>query len=501
MLTKVLRAGPWPAASPFPPLRRRPWALAACVLVAFAVAWLFECAATSLVPPVDNLEQLTWQHSLEWGYYKHPPLTTALAWLAVRVLGPTAWATYLLGAALTLATMVLFWRLLRELRGARYANIALLAALGITFYNSRLYYYNHNIPLLLLVTAAAWATWRAFQRRSWIAWALVGIVFGLGALTKYQIAVTAIAALVFWGSQRGWRDPVHRGGALLAVLVALVLFTPHLLWLPRHDFAPIAYATGSSLGARTPFARSVHDALLWLADAVLNRSLPALLLLLVAWWSLRRRRIAPPVQPAADGSRALLLSWGLVPLLFIAGLGVATGADLQLQWGTSFLLFLVPCVMELVPAAWHRVRDGVALKTFALLQALLLVLNTVTSPEGVHTWHKHRHWRMFPAEELAERIAPDAQRALGGPVRIVIGAQGEGGALALHLPGDPLLLLDGRYERSPWVTPELVAACGAVQLERSPVPLRRWFAAGEPFHNLYWRVIPPQRRGRCPDRG
>src|SRR5256885_10565865 len=24
----------------------------------------------------DNLEQLTWVHSLEWGYYKHPPLPT-----------------------------------------------------------------------------------------------------------------------------------------------------------------------------------------------------------------------------------------------------------------------------------------------------------------------------------------------------------------------------------------------------------------------------------------
>ena len=164
------------------------------VLLAFAAVWLLACSATSLSPPVDNLEQLTWRHSLQWGYYKHPPLTTALAWLGVQVLGPHAWTTYVLGGTLTLSAMTLFWRLLRELRGPRYAILGLLAALCITFYNGRLYYYNHNVVLLLLVVSAAAACWRAFQLRTWGAWALVGVVFGLGALAKYQIAVTALCA-------------------------------------------------------------------------------------------------------------------------------------------------------------------------------------------------------------------------------------------------------------------------------------------------------------------
>jgi 4-amino-4-deoxy-L-arabinose transferase-like glycosyltransferase len=475
--------------------------LAACVLAVFAAVWLAECALTSFAPPVDNLEQLAWQHSLEWGYYKHPPLPTALAWLAVRVIGPNAWATYLLGAALTVAAMALFWRLLRDLRGAKYATLALLAALCITFYNSRLYYYNHNVVLLVLVTAAAWACWRAFQRRTWGAWALVGVVLGLGALTKYQIAVTALSAFLFWASQRGWRDPVHRGGALLAVLVALVLFTPHLLWLPRHDFGPVAYAMGSSLGASLTLSQGAHAALMWTADELLNRALPALLFLVIAWLACRETLDVPARAPQAgrDPARALLFCWGVVPLAFMALVGMLSGASLQMQWGTPFLLFIVPCVMELVPAAgWDAVADRGALKVFAALQVLLVAGNAVMSPEGVHTLQSHRHWRDFRSEAFARSIGPAASSALGAPVRVVIGPQGEGGALALHLPGDPLLLLDGRYDRSPWVTEALVEACGAVEVARSATPLVGWMAVGGAFPSAYWRVIRPHRAEACP---
>jgi hypothetical protein len=469
----------------------------ACVLLAFAAVWLLACAATSLSPPVDNLEQLTWSHSLDWGYYKHPPLTTALAWLGVELLGRHAWTTYLLGATLTVSAMALFWRLLRDLRGPQHATVGLLAALCITFYNGRLYYYNHNVVLLLLVTAAAAACWRAFRQRTWGAWALVGVVFGLGALAKYQIAIAALSALVFWVSQRGWRDPVHRGGALLAVLVALLLFAPHLLWLPAHGFAPIDYAMGSSLDAQLPIEASIGGAAMWLADELLNRALPAFLLL-----ALVSRLGAPSAaQPGrrSQPGRALLLSWGLTPLVFMPVVGILSGAELQLQWGTPFLLFVVPCAMELVPVAWDSVAEVRTLRIFAGVQAVLLAVFVATSPAIVPAW-PHRYWNAFASAEFASRIGPLAQRALGHPVRVIVGPQGEGEALALHLPGDPLLLLDGRYDRSPWVTRELVDACGALALLRSATPPSGWIPVGPPFGSQYWRVIPPRLAGECGQR-
>ena len=194
--------------------RHGPWVAGG--LLVFAAVWLSALAHDSLAPPVDTVEQLTWVRSLEWGYYKHPPLPTWLAWLPVRVFGLSAWTGYVMGAACTLAALGLMWRLLVTLRGPAFAGVALLAALCITYYNGRLHYYNHNVVLLLLSTASAALCWQAFSTRQWRWWFGLGLAIGLGALAKYQIAVTVASVLVFAVHQRAWRDPVHRWGALLA---------------------------------------------------------------------------------------------------------------------------------------------------------------------------------------------------------------------------------------------------------------------------------------------
>lgn len=468
------------------------WTALAGVLL-FAFVWLLELACTSMAPPVDNVEQLVWIRQLAWGYYKHPPLPTFLMWLAVHVTGLNAWTSYLLGAATILGGMALFWRLLRELRGVRYANIALLATLCITFYNGRLNWYNHNTVLLVEVAAAALFTWRAFERRQLRWWLAIGVTLGLGAITKYEIAISGLSLALFWLAQRGWRERMHRLGALLALLVALLIFTPHLLWLHAHDFGPVAYAMESSLGVSlSPAERSLHT-LAWLLDEVFNRAAPALLLLGAMYWKTRGRKAVAAAGEADPqrrrASRQLLLAWGLVPLLFMPALGLVTGAELQLQWGTPFLLFLVPCVMELAaPGRWDRASQGAAWAGFAALQVLLLAINIVTSPLGPFA---DDHWRKFSAERLEEAIVPEARRRLGGPIRVIVGPIGDAGALALVLPGQPLVLIDGRYDHSPWVSPELLATCGALQLLRTPTPGPGLTASGPPFQNLYWRVLRP----------
>ena len=102
-------------------------------MAVFALAWLWLSNRIVLAPPTDNIEQLIWVRSLEWGYYKHPPLPTWLLWPVVRLLGWNAWATYVLGAACTLGAFALLWNMLRGMRGEAYAATAALAGLCITF--------------------------------------------------------------------------------------------------------------------------------------------------------------------------------------------------------------------------------------------------------------------------------------------------------------------------------------------------------------------------------
>lgn len=246
-------------------------------MLAFVAVWLLHLDHTSSVPPQDNLEQLTWSRSLEWGYYKHPPLPTWLLWLPLRWFGWSAWTVYLAGAATTLIALAVYWRLLARLRSESYALVALMAAACITYYNGRLHYYNHDVVLLLASTVCPVLCWQAFaqRRRRW--WSALGMAIGLGALAKYQIAVTVVCVLVFSLQQRAWRDAVHRQGLLMAGAVALAVFAPHAMWLQSHDFAPIRHAVDSSLGAQFGAQGRALESMHWLADQVFNRALPALL--------------------------------------------------------------------------------------------------------------------------------------------------------------------------------------------------------------------------------
>jgi 4-amino-4-deoxy-L-arabinose transferase-like glycosyltransferase len=471
---------------------RRDWIAVFSLLTVFALVWIGELAWTSLAPPVDNIEQLIWVRSLAWGYHKHPPLPTWMIWLPARLFGATAAVSYGMGALATCSALAGFWSILRKRRGEHFAGIALVATLCVTFYNGRLYYYNHNVVLLLAVVACAACVLRAFERTSLAWWAGAGASLGLGALAKYQIALIGIAVAGTWLGQRAWRQPVHVHGLGLALVVALALFAPHAAWLVAHDYGPVRYAINSSLGMDAPVAARIPTAAHWLADQFLNRAAPAWLFLGVVAWPVRRGRI-PTTGAVPDLTGTILLWWGVYPFALMAALTLATGSHLQSHWGTPFLPFTVAAVMDrCCRAGWERVSWPRSAVVFASIQAVLMLVNVATSPRG---FASDSHWRTFPARRIAQTVGPAARRELGGPIRIVIGEGSVAGAVALELAEGPLVLL--RAAESPWVPSDLIERCGALEFldaDRGDPNAHGSHVTATPR----WRVVRPIRANACP---
>lgn len=471
----------------------------AWLLLAYGVVWVLLYALTTLTPPVDNVEQLVWVRSMEWGYFKHPPLPT---WLlgASALLGPaTPGLTYALGAACTLASLAVMWLLLRELRGSAYAGLGLLAALCITLYCGRLYYFNHNVVLMLWVACAAWLSWRVALHPRLLTWGALGLVAGLGMLTKYQFVVALAVVGLWWLRLRGWRHAVHCWGAVLAAAVALLVFLPHLLWLRANDWMPLEYANTSSLGYDFGMFERMRHSLKFAADWLLNRSLPAWLLLGAVYWGVRRAPQQPEstvTSSAAGGmdaqglAREFLLLWGLVPLVFMVGMGVLGGVKLHLHWGTAFMLWTVPVVMEILqlgPRLAGHARQRAwraAWPAFLLVQALLMAQVWMASPQGKHGY-KADHTDHFPSAAVAASLADQARSVLGGPIEIISGNQSMVGAVALQLPEQPRVLVQGNLEYSPWIAPEELRRARVIELFVAPgeLPPGAYRALGQ----LAWR--------------
>jgi hypothetical protein len=298
----------------------------------------------------------------------------------------------------------------------------------------------------------------------------LGVAIGLGALTKYQIAVTVVSVLAFMVHQRAWRDPAHRAGLLSACLTALVILVPHVEWLRGHDFGPIGYAVESSLGVGLSAPARVQNTLLWLVDQLLAHGTPAFALLGVAAWQLRRlgfvERASPTTDdaPDRDPARALIFAWGVVPLCLMPWIGIFFGAELKGHWGTAFLVFAVPAAMEFAPRGfWDRVDLLKLLPVFLMIQASLLTLECVISVDVPAAYSRHGR-KYFDSAAYANLIADSARARLGGPIRVVSGPLHPASILGVQLAEKPLVLIDGRLDRSPWISPGLVERCGAVEL-------------------------------------
>lgn len=468
----------------------------AIFLIVFGVVWLGIQWVTALAAPGDNVEQLIWIRSLELGYFKHPPLPTWIVAAGAAIAGPSIGLTYVLGGITTLASLAIFWKLLCDMRGKPYATVALLAALCITFYGGRLYYFNHNVVMMLWVSIAAALTWHVTKAPALAGWALLGAVSGLAMLSKYQY-VLALAVIGLWWLRIGaWRNPVHVKGAALAGVVGLLVLSPHLYWLVTHDWMPMRYAERTSLGLHLDTAARFKMSWRFAVDWIFNRCMPAWIVLGMAlWWGRRgtgnaETKMATQQRTAEDRMlREFWLLWGLIPLLSILALCLFTGSYLHLQWGTAFMFLCVPAVMELVrsPEGWGDTRRiRAAWGTFGALQTLLLVQFWLASPMGL-SGYKSSHQNHIPVEKIVQGLAPAAHKALGGPIDIIIGPQALAGRISMELPERPRVYVERNLQYSPWIHKQELPTARIIEVfvDANPLP----DGAVRAYDRWSWRVV------------
>jgi 4-amino-4-deoxy-L-arabinose transferase-like glycosyltransferase len=206
----------------------------------------------------DELYFLSCARHLAWGYVDQPPFVVLVARIAVALFGASAPALRVVPALAGGAAVVLTAAMARELGGGRRAQVVAAVAAATS---PQVLATTH-----LLSTATfdllAWATisflvlrvLRTGDDRLWLA---VGAATGVGLLNKYNVLFLVFALAV--GLVASGRTDVFRrrwlwaGGAL-----ALLIWSPNLVWNAQHDWAAISmmqslHRENSTLGASIEF--------------------------------------------------------------------------------------------------------------------------------------------------------------------------------------------------------------------------------------------------------
>jgi len=65
---------------------------------------------------------------------------------------------------------------------------------------------------------------------------------------------------------------------------------------------------------------------------------------------------------------------------------------------------------------------------------------------------------------VAQELDAAAREQVGGRFHVLVGPTSEAGAIAMALPDQPKVLIEGRPEISPWVSTDELLGSGVVQL-------------------------------------
>lgn len=224
-----------------------------------------------------NLFTQVWQ----WGYQPdNPPLFEWLLILVGTLTGGGLAAFLVLKYAALIAAAGFMHAAIRLYTDDRTAFLGTMGAvllyqIGWNFHQA----FTHSALLLPAVTAGIWALLRVIAQPTLARFAVLGLAFGVGLLTKYNFLLFALPALLAALSMRESRTRLLRLGLLVVPLIAGVLILPHALWFMGQTDVYRA-SVEAKLGIdNAPYFSRVGDGLSGLAVAAITFFLPFALIM------------------------------------------------------------------------------------------------------------------------------------------------------------------------------------------------------------------------------
>jgi hypothetical protein len=236
----------------------------------------------------DELYYIACSNRLDFGYVDQPPLSIYVLALNRWLFGDSLFALRLLPAVTGSLTVLLTGLMARELGGGRVAQTLAAAASIVSLgFIAASTFYSMNCLDVLFWTLAAYTVIRMIGNGKACHWVSLGFILGLGSLNK--VGVLWLGGGVFVGtlltSQRRWlRTPWPWLGSALALL----LFSPYIIWNLTHDLAHLEFIRNATSGKYSSLST-----LTFLVGQVVVQSpvtLPLWLAGLWFFWASRRGR-------------------------------------------------------------------------------------------------------------------------------------------------------------------------------------------------------------------
>lgn len=431
------------------------WRNFGLLLCAYFVIWSIAPAFLASSVPFDVSEGINWGQEWQWGYYKHPPLSSWILYSFYHLFGHIG--PYLLSQLYVLLTLFIIYKLGSKIWSVPIALIGSALTLAVVYYSYPSLEFNHNVAQFPIWAGLYFAFYQALTRNRLMDWVLLGVLGGLGMLTKYSVIFLLLPMALYLVMPKQW-PLLKQPQPWLAAFIMLAIFAPHLYWLMTHEWLPFGYASGRAHDT-SEATDSIKRHLSWLSfsSAQIIAHIPLLLMLVFN----RKRLFA-----ISDYRRSLPTGAGLLWYLWAAPIGVLIilslvfGMGLRDMWGMPmWALSGLLAASFIMPATQY-------LTLAKLRQSLVIWLILVTALTVIYVGFgdklRDKPSRMqWPEQALAGQALTTWQSVSSCALDSVSGDRWLGALVAMN-NGFPSQMISGPANHSPWMSSERLQRSGTL---------------------------------------
>jgi 4-amino-4-deoxy-L-arabinose transferase-like glycosyltransferase len=350
----------------FPPIFRL---IAATTLLRLAFA-----AATGL--GVDESYMVVAGRVASLGYFDHPPASWWLSRGFAHLLGTDAPVAVRLPFILLFAlSQFLVWRIGCEVANRRAGFWAVVALnLSPVFGVTTGTWVLPDGPLDTALLGAAFCLLRALPARGRRAagwWVAAGLCAGLALFSKYSAVLTMAGALLYLAGDATHRHWLRRPEPYLAAALALLVFSPVLIWNASHGWASFAFQGDRAMGVRFQPAMPIL-------------TLGGEALFVLPWlWLPMMILLVRGFRRDAAWSHRLLACLALPPVVGFALISAWSSQRILYHWAAPGYLMLFPLLGNAIACRLDRVWVRSLLAGSA---ALVLLAVTVIATQIQFDW-------------------------------------------------------------------------------------------------------------------
>lgn len=411
-------------------LRWVPWALAAYFLVQAIVRIALPNSLR-----VDEAQQFVVAQWLDWGYDAQPPLYNWVQQGVFVVFGTTLASMVILKNLLLFLVYYAYHRLARlVLADKGLAAIATLSLLTMPqmFWQAQRDL-THTVGTLLAISMLLHSVVSTLRKPTFISYASMGLWIGVGMLTKYNFILIILATFVAVLRHPNGLKRVLDKRLLLTILLAILVFLPHGLWMTSHLGAVIDQTerTMSEQGAGDKFSDIGYG-----LKELFGTSMVILLPTIVVFLIFFRKAFVRSFRARSEWSDFVGTIFAATIAILLLMILVVTLTEFRDRWLLPFL-FLAPLYFCLKLEASGVGSVPVIRKflyvPFAMMVALpLIIAGSVLVPK---LFGPYEHLNTPYTPFLKQVVAAEGRK----PVAVVTTTWQKAGNVRINMPDTPVI--------------------------------------------------------------